>query len=42
MTRQDQFDGGTAQRFDNVEILFSRHAENAVNALIFEGGHQQI
>ena len=39
---EHQFDGRHAQRLDNVEVFLARNAKDVFNALIFEGGHQQV
>ena len=34
----DEFDRGIAQRFDDVEVLLPGHAEDALDALVFQRG----
>src|SRR5580700_11051196 len=38
----DQLDSGAAQRFDDVEVLFTRNAEDLLDTLILQGGDEQV
>src|SRR5580704_5528057 len=38
----DQLDSGAAQRFDDVEVLFARNAEDLLDTLILQGGNEQV
>ena len=42
VTRHDQFDARGAQRLHDVEIFLAGHAENPVDALVLEGGDEEI
>ncbi|MCY1458820.1 hypothetical protein D9M71_762350 [compost metagenome] len=39
---EDQLDSGVAKRFQEVEVFLARNAEDAVHALVFECGDQQV
>ena len=39
---QDELDRGLSNGFDDIEILFPRDPKNPINALILEGGDEQI
>jgi hypothetical protein len=38
----DQLDPGAAQRFDDVQVLFARNAENLLDTLILQSGDEQV
>jgi hypothetical protein len=42
VARQNELDRGVTQTLDNVQILFTRYAEDSINALVFECCNQQI
>jgi hypothetical protein len=42
MASQDELDRRFADGFDDIEILFARDAEDAIDALILEGGNKQV
>jgi hypothetical protein len=42
VARDDEVDRRAAQRFDDVEVLLARHAEDADHALVPERRDQQI
>jgi hypothetical protein len=42
MAGQDQLDRGFADGLDDVEVFFAGNAEDAIDALIFEGGYKQV
>ncbi len=42
MPGQDELDARAAQRFDDVERLFARHPEDPFDALVLQGGDEQI
>jgi hypothetical protein len=37
-----QLNGGSAKRFDDVEILFAGHPEDPLDTLILQGADKQI
>ena len=41
-TGQDELDLGVAERLDDVEVLLAGDAEDALHALVLEGGDKKI
>jgi hypothetical protein len=42
MTSHDEFDAGTANRFNHIEILFSGYAEDPLDPFILQRSDQQV
>jgi hypothetical protein len=38
----DEVDSGATQRFDDVEVFFSRNAEDPLDTLVLQGGDEQV
>jgi hypothetical protein len=36
VSRENEFNAGAAERFDDVEILFARYAKNTIDALVLQ------
>jgi hypothetical protein len=42
MTGHDKLDGRPPKAFDDIEVLLSGYPENAIDALILQGGNEKL